>query len=169
MEMEGGWTEKKHKTTQQSVAGVHGKDDESGFGLGGFIEFREDAVKTKAPLGISTTAFNGISFTGILVHLPLDFSVCFGGFSAAQRQTGKANPKFGTKEFIGTCLVNSVSQHCAGIATKFPGVIFNSGLKIAAFIKVAPTCLLQKGVTIDHGFCPNSVGLGRFPRWIGRT
>ena len=66
---------KKRKPLHQPEAGVHGKDDKSGFGLSGFIKFRKDAVKSKTPFGISTTTLTGISFTGILVHLPFDFCV----------------------------------------------------------------------------------------------
>ena len=79
--------EKGRKPTQQPKAGVHGQDDEGSFGLGGLIQLGKNAVKPETAFGDSVAALNGISFTGILNHLAVDFGVCFRGLSATQRGT----------------------------------------------------------------------------------
>ena len=71
------------------------------------------------------------------------------------------------KEFIAPGLIDSVGQHRAGIAAKFPFVILHCSLEIAALIEVVPTGLFQKGIATHHGdvqllseFC----GIGAFSR-----
>ena len=159
-------TEKKRKPTPQSETGVHGQEDESRFGLSSFIQYGKYAVKAKTAFGVSVPALDGISFTGIFVHLPFDFDVSFGGLSAAQRQAGQADATFRTKEFIGAGLIDFVRQHRAGIEAKFAFVILHCSLEVAALIEAAPTGLLQKGVTIYHRkvqFLPKFCGVGTFP------
>ena len=100
--------EKERKPTQQPKAGVHGQDNESGFGLSGFIQLGKNAVKAETAFGGSGAALNGISFTGVLNHLSFDFGVCFRDLSAAQRRTGQAYTTLGTKEFIAPSLIDPV-------------------------------------------------------------
>ena len=83
------------KPARQSETGVHGREDEGSLGLSSFIQLGKYAVKAKAAFGVSVTALDGISFTGIFVHLPLDFGVSFRGLSAAQGWAGQADPMFG--------------------------------------------------------------------------
>ena len=138
------------KPTHQSETGVHGQEDEGRFGLSGFIQLGEYTVKAKAAFGVTDTALDGISFTGIFVHLPLDFGVRFRGLSAAQGRAGQADPTFGTKEFVGAGLIDFVRQYCAGIAAEFSFVILHRGFEVAALIEAAPAGLLPKGVAIHH-------------------
>ena len=86
------------KPAHQSKTGVHGQEDEGRFGLSGFIQLGKNAVKSKTTFGISVAALDGISFTGILIHLPLDFGVGFRGLSAAQGWAGQADATLGTKK-----------------------------------------------------------------------
>ena len=163
MEGEEERTEKERTPANQPVAGVHGQDDEGGFGFSGFIQLGKNAVKSETAFGVTVAALDGISFTGILNHLPLDFGICFKGLSATQRETGQAYTALGTKELIAPGLIDSVGQHRAGIESKFALVILYGSFKAAALMEVVPASLLQKGITVYHRkvqFLPKFCGVG---------
>ncbi len=68
----------------QAVAGIHGKYNKQGLGLGGFIQLGHNQIKAEATFDISDAALDGAALTGILVHPALELSVRFIGSSAAQ-------------------------------------------------------------------------------------
>ena len=78
----------------QPVGGIHGKNIQCGFGLGGFIRLGHDSIKTISMLSISVSALDGVPLTGILIHLAFDLCVCQIFLSAAQRRAGKTNAPF---------------------------------------------------------------------------
>ena len=100
------------------MAGVHGKENESGLSFSRLIQFREKAVESETPLSVAAAALNRVAFTGIAVHLPFDFRICLVGLSAAQRGPGQANSKLFAVEFVGSGLIDPVGKNRAGIVSK---------------------------------------------------
>jgi len=66
------------------VGGIHGYENQCSLSLGGFIQFGSNQIQPKATFGISVSALNRITVTGIFVDLALLFSVGLSGFGTAQ-------------------------------------------------------------------------------------
>ena len=142
--------EKERKPAGQTSTGVHGKDNKSGLGLGCFIEFCHNEAKAKATFGVSVAALDGVALTGVPVHLPLEPSIGFGGLSAAQGEPREADSQPAAIELVGASLIDFVGEDRSRIAAKFAQIVLHGGLQIAAFIEIAPACLLQISITIHH-------------------
>jgi len=132
--------EKTHKPACQVATDIHSKYDERGLGLGGFVQFGHNQIKSEAALGVSVAALNGVVQAGIFVHLL-------------------------AIELIRAGLINFVRQHRRRIAAKLAEIIFHSSLKIGTLIEIVPAGLLQKCVTVYHRkvqFLPKLSGIWVF-------
>ena len=66
-------------------------------------------------------------------------------------RAGQLDAELSAEHFIAAGLVDPIRQDGAGIAAKFPEIIFHSGFKVTAFVEIAPAGLLQIGVSVHHG------------------
>ena len=120
---------------------------------------------TRADSVFAVSSLNGVAFTGIPIALPLDFGVSLRGFPTSQRRAGQPDAELGEEDFIAAGLVDPVRQNGAGIAAELAKIIFHSGLKVAAFVEIAPAGLHQIGISIHHGkvqFLPEFGGVWTF-------
>ncbi len=104
------------------MGNVHGYNVESGFGLGSFIQFGHDEIKTPAALGITVSAFHGVGLAGVAVDLSLNYLLGRISLSPYNRRSGEVNVMGSTESAVYAGLVNSVGQYRFGVTPEFASV-----------------------------------------------